>query len=230
MARFPKLLLLDIHCVHRETHMNELLQELATLKPTRSIQFYHQGFEVSNEKFKNHEMKLAVNADTVRPYIELKKLLSVASENPGMMRPFFYFLNSFMYFGHYDASLIKPNSFEILKSFVNVHQMSILGFESNEEIRNLLENNRQILFLEIFVRCGFHFDYQFIIVDLPKILKNLVSLIISENEFVFESLEFLNEFGKLLSFGGRFRKNKKNQQIIESIEKRKKNLTYPLFD
>ena len=47
VARFPKLLLLDIHFVHSETHMNEIQQELVILKATRSIQFYHRGFEVS---------------------------------------------------------------------------------------------------------------------------------------------------------------------------------------
>lgn len=243
VARFPKLHLLDIHQVNSERHMNELLQELARLKNTRNIQFYHRGFEISNEKFQNPEMKLPINTDYIEPngdpviqlrnllglgpQIELRQVLSVACKNPGMMRPFFYFRSSSQYSGNY--ALPKHTPFELLKSFTNMHQMFIGGHTTPpfdyDELRNLLSHNKQILFLAMEARGGV--DAQFL-VDLPKILEKLVSLQIY-SRIVIESLEFLKGFGKLLAFKCRFMENEQNRRIIESIEERRKSLSYPLI-
>ena len=226
VARFPKLLLLDIFRIYQENDMNEILQELATLKPVRSIQFYHQGFEVSNEKFKNPELKLAVDIKTVRCYIQVEKLLPIAYENPGTMRPFFYF-QYLLYQNDYGTFPTKLLPFEILKRFNNINYIDIGKFTSYKAIRKLLVNFRQLLGLTIREIRGEHFDKQFFD-DLPAILKNLFRLQI-HSELVFESLEFLHGFRKLLSFGARFKETEQNQQIIESIVKRKNHLTYPLL-
>ena len=85
-------------------------------------------------------------------------------------------------------------------------------------------NFKQLLSLNIYSE---HLDDQFF-ADLPGILENLVSLSIY-GELIFESLEFLNGFKKLLSFSAKFRENEKNQQIIESIEERKNSLAYPML-
>ena len=49
-------------------------------------------------------------------------------------------------------------------------------------------------------------------------------------QLVFESLEFLNGLDNLLTFGAKLKENEQNQRIIESIEQKSKNLTYPVLD
>lgn len=225
LARFPKLLLLNIFCVGSELHLNQLLHEVNSLKPTRSVQFHHQGFEISSEKFKNCKRSPFAQYSPFNQR-DLNGLLSIGSENAGLVRPFVYFENHFFYQKINENPLSKPLPFEILKNFRNIRQINIQEV-SYEEMRSLLVNIRQLLALTI--RCD-SFNEKFFR-DLPGILENLVLLKIylTNREQTLKSLDFLNAFKQLLAFEGRFEENEKNQQIIERIEERRKSLPYPVL-
>ena len=216
LARFPRLLLLDICWIYRKRHFNEILQELTTLESTRSIKFYHQGFEVSNEQFKNREEVLSSKKKSLC-CLDLIKLLSIASKNREMMLPFLYLQTNTFYKNECKVSLANSLPFEALRSFSNIRTIYISKFTCYLEIQNLLMNLKQLLGLSI---CVHDFDEHFF-ENLPRILEDLVKLSIFNDEFVIKSLRFLVGFGQLLKFHARFEENPNNQQIVQSIEERR---------
>lgn len=238
VGRLPKLLLLDIYQICHQAYMDELLEEVQSLKPTRNVKFYHNGFDISvyiDEQLRNPE-PLSGDSMNGNRSIRLMQFLSVAKKNPEKGLPFFYDQKTF-YVGEdfkppsAALPLDKPCPLGILKNFSrNINKINIYGIISYSEARRVLVNFPHLLSLfmkcDVSDRCNQEFEQFFD--DLPGILKNLVSISIGNKGLPFERLDFLNEFRYLHYFSADFRKNEQNQQIIESIEKRK-SLTYPVL-
>ena len=217
VGHFEKLQLLDIYRVNCERWLTEIQDEVASLKPTRIVRFFHNCCEVSNEKLKRLEF-----VDT----IDLDALLPVASEHPDRILPYIHFLSRLDYRENRLDRLTRPLRFEFLKNFRNVKNLFIWTVTNYEDLGNLVKVLRHLLILSI----GIHdLDRQFFD-DLPGILEHLVVLKVSfRSEVAFDSLHFLSAFQQLLAFRGSFQKNEANQQIIESIEERRKGMRFPLL-
>ena len=235
VSRLPKLILLDIFHIDLERHMNEFLEEIDSLKPTRNVKFYHQGIDSSvyvNEKRQNPNLfehlwgKLNGGGR-----IDVKRMLSVVQRNPEMVLPFCYFKRSFV-FCHLElpeTRLSRPFPFGLLKNFsMNINKISIDKTPSCDELRTLLKNFRHILVFTI-ERNQLDLEFDRFLHDLPGILENLTLLKIFTGDLVLGRLSFLRGFKHLLAFRARWRKNEKNRKTIQTIEERKKNLKYPLL-
>ena len=234
LGRFPKLVLLTIRKIERDSDMNEILSELGTLKKTRkqSIKFFYNGFDIS--VFTNQRDPQATLSD--QPYrgtIDVERLLSVASQNPELVLPFCFFRREFEFLKDPEAvSLSKPPPFEIVKSFQNIAEIYIKrGYTNYEHVRRVLVLiGKQIS--AFCIACDLNPALFELLDDLPKLLENLISLSISlddSQETLLKSLKFLNGFKRLLQFEFRFEKNENNHQIIESIERRIRSMPYRFF-
>lgn len=241
MARFPRLLLLNIHQSRSKKSINKILREIESLKPARNLKFYHEGIDISIYTSIEEKRRNLQKSQSASFSIDLKKMLSVAQQNPNMVLPFSYFETSSIFCKDWpgeEVYLTRPYHFGILKGFsINVKKLAIEEVLSSEEMRSLLANFRHLLSLTFSCEV---FDERFL-EDLPRILENLICLTIldcftfdgtsyisTKSEAILESLDFLKGFKRLLSFEAKFLDNEKNQKIIESIEERKKSLTYPL--
>lgn len=229
-ANFPRLLRLDIFMVDSERHLNELLAEVNHLKPGRRIQFNHQCFEVSDERFKHCKRHPFAKYAPEQHRLKLNELLAIASANAELLRPFLYFQTGIFYekrnaidckeIACRDAiSLNRRPSFAFLKQFRNISEIYIRSVDY-AELRSVLVHLPQALVFKI--ECD-DFDEQFF-ADLSSILENLIILRIhsikNPAQRELKSLHFLRGFKRLLQFCGRFEDNKSNQRIVESIDER----------
>ena len=240
VGRLPKLLLLDIFHIDLEEHMNELLEEVASLKPARNVKFYHNGIDSSayvNEKLENPEKDLFGEIGgwmNGGGRIDLKRVLYVGQQNPEMVLPFFHFQHTFILFKDREISLSRPIDFGIFTNrFRNINKIGISKISIDEilsydELRTLLTNFRHLLCFTI--TCE-ELDHEFdrFFGDLPAILENLVILGVLTGDRVLERLNFLDAFKHLLGFAANWRENEENRRIIQTIEKRKKNMKYPIL-
>ena len=234
LGRLPKLVLLDIFHIDLEEHMNELLEEVASLKPARKVKFYHMGINSSvyvNERRQNPD--LFENLSGMMNgggRIYMKRMLSVAQKNPELVLPFCYFQHTFMFCKRLpEISLSRPFPFELLKNFsVNINKICIDETPSYDELRTLLTNFKHILVFTI-RRDEFDEEFERFFDDLSGMLENLVILEFYLGTLVLESLNFLDGFRHLLGFTAMWRENEENRKTIQVIEERKKNMKYPLL-
>ena len=119
-----------------ESYFIEILEEVASLRSAgRSIRFYHEGCEVSNELFP-HRQREAIQAEKILHFsIDLGQLLSFASDHPNLVRPFFYFKGSFAYLADSPITSPKPPNFETLQKFRNITKISRKIFESSSKTK-----------------------------------------------------------------------------------------------
>lgn len=233
VGRFSKLVLLDIYQVCEERCFIEILAEVDILNSTgRQIKFFHNGYEASNEVFRQREREV-IDLDRTRALtVDLKRFLSIASDHPNLVRSFFYFIPISGYFPESQITSLNPPRFEVLKDFRNIKMFRMEVVNSDDarglaNIRQMLAHLSQLLKLLIFWKVT-EIDEQFLD-DLPVILENLIELTICTDELVLQSLHFLAGFKELLAFGAKYERNEKNQKIAELIEERKRAKVYPIL-
>ena len=233
VGRLPKLLLLDIFHIYREDYMNELLEEVNSLKPARNVKFYHNGIDSSvyiNEKLRNPDLfEYLLGMMDGGGSIDLKRMFSVVHQKPELVLPFFYFHHTFGFWNYREISLSRPFPFGILKNFSrNINKIVIDEILSFDELRSLLTNFRHLL---VFIITCDELDQAFdrFFDDLPGILENLIILDIFTGDLVLENLNFLNGFKQLLGFAAKYRENEENRKTIQTIEERKKKMKYPIL-